>query len=296
MPTRKRVSIAGRDVWVVTGSLSQTINVCTQANKQGKYDWIVRLSLESFLGVEDVEACGTIEKLIEWLTTKKSGYVEKGPQDELVADEGDLTIAREIPCIGPEEAEWVEHAVRLTEMCINELLWEFLEIPYLHRVEHSLHVRLYELLRTQPFLNRHFPIKGGMLTQPIHKEWPETVPRPEKNNRRGNFDLAVLSPAQLQAIEAREFSEGRAIPSIVIEMGLNYCGGHLASDAEKLKNSGVTRGYLIHLVREQFEGSNVHSTIMKLSQEPSIKVAYARYTNGSKEIKLLDDKVICSII
>ncbi len=296
MAKRQRVAVAGRAVWVVTGSLSQTINVCTPANKQGRYDWIVRLSLEFFVGAEDVEAFQTVEQLIEWLTEKKSGYVEKQPSEEFLDEEIAPPVARETASVSLDEIEWIEHAIRLTEMCIDELVWEFLEIPYLHRVEHSVHVRLYELLRTQPFLNRHFPIKGGMLTQPIHKEWPETEPRPEKGNRRGNFDLAVLSPARLQTIGVREFSEGRAEPAIVIEMGLNYCGGHLVSDAEKMINSSVRKGYLVHLVREQFEGANMHATIKELSKNPSIKVAYARYANGKKEIKLLNDPDVRSIV
>ena len=180
--------------------------------------------------------------------------------------------------------------MRITEVCIDELVLEFLGLPYLHRVEHSIHTRLYSILRNQPHFDRHFPLaKGGMLTQPIHKEWPETIPCPEKANRRGNFDLAILSPGQLRTCTLDSFSNGRPAPAVVIEMSLNYKEGHLTLDAEKLLNSRVLHGYLVHLVREKPHESTIDQTIDRLRSEGTIKVAFARVERGRKFLKLLDD-------
>ncbi len=196
----------------------------------------------------------------------------------------------------PLDAVWIERAMRITEICINELVREFLELPYLHRVEHSIHTRLYSILRIQPHFDRHFPLaEGGMLTQPIHKEWPETIPRPEKGNRRGNFDLAILSPGQLATCSLRDFKNGRLAPPIAIEMGLNYDEGHLSLDAEKLLNSHIQHGYLIHLLRELPHDSTIDETIDRLRAESTIRIAFARIERSRKFLKLLDDSVIQEI-
>jgi hypothetical protein len=134
-----------------------------------------------------------------------------------------------------------------------------------------------------------------MLTQPIHKEWPEVIPRPEKNGRRGNFDLAILSPHQLRVCTLRDFSSGRIAPPIAIELGLNYDDGHLTKDAEKLLNSQIQHGYLVHLVREMPHDPTINEIIERLRSESTVKVAFARYERGRKYVKLLNDGQIREI-
>lgn len=103
-------------------------------------------------------------------------------------------------------------------------------------------------------LDTRIPIGGtGIVSQLVHKEWPETVGR--EKNRRGNFDLAVLSPKLLEMCPSvRSCREGRLEAPIVIEIGLDYDAEHLANDAKKLINSKPRHGYLIHLVREFARG------------------------------------------
>lgn len=81
----------------------------------------------------------------------------------------------------------------------------------------------------------------------IHKEWPETVVRPEKNNIRGNFDIAILSPDSIAKSSPEDFAKGLIKPDFVIEIGLNYGLDHLSQDDSKLVNSECDNGYLIHL-------------------------------------------------
>src|SRR6185503_2121721 len=121
----------------------------------------------------------------------------------------------------PDDA-CLARAVRTTGHAIDALVWEFVEHPYLHRVEHSLHTRLFDILVSHRIFGDSLPIGGsGRFTQPVHKEWPETVIRPDKNGR-GNFDLAILSPERVAAANVEQFRTGLISPSIVIEMGLDY--------------------------------------------------------------------------
>ena len=82
----------------------------------------------------------------------------------------------------------------------------------------------------------------------LHKEWPETNPRPEKDGRRGNFDLVILDPADIEKCSIKDFSTGRISPKFVVEMSLNYKLDHLRDDDLKLKNSDHGKnGYIVHL-------------------------------------------------
>src|SRR5471030_3282732 len=123
----------------------------------------------------------------------------------------------------PSDDSWLQEAIQATERSIDALVREFLEAPYLHRVEHSLHMRLWDLLRSQSgdFAGTFHLGDDLAVTQLVHKEWPETFARPEKNNRRGNFDIVVLSPKLLAGCQTiEEFREGRLPAPIVVEMGL----------------------------------------------------------------------------
>ena len=203
-------------------------------------------------------------------------------------------------------ANWVVRASQITEASIDQLVLEFLEYPYLHRVEHSIHARLYGILKAQPHFDHTFPLQTGELTQPIHKEWPETESRPNKNGRRGNFDLAVLSPDGIAAMSLSQFEDGECDqikPPIVIEMGLHYGMKHLSDDAEKLENSKVLHAYIVHLVRRKHreiafsnEIGILNKKIAELKKNNSnIKVAFAAVQSDKKFLKLLGEDIIKAV-
>lgn len=141
------------------------------------------------------------------------------------------------------------------EASIAKLIDEFRVQPFIHRVEHSLHIRLVQLLSEWENLRGWYPIGGsGFKTQLIHKEWPETTPRKKEpelivDRRRGSFDVAVLAPCQLGKATLEQFTVGRIDVPIVIELGLGYGEEHLRHDLAKLKNSQVQHPYLVHLSR-----------------------------------------------
>lgn len=298
MPTSQNFRVDDRDVHLVIGTISQTVNVCTESNRKGVYEWKLRFPIDARELPEILRKALTISELITMLTRMPGSELELSPKSasgEILEPVPRAAVPKGRTALRPSTSddEWIGRAKAVTELCINELVLEFLDYPFLHRVEHSIHARLYSLLRGQPHFDRHFALaQGEMLTQPIHKEWPETKPRPENEGRRGSFDLAILSPGQLFDSSLKDFSAGLLDAAIVIEMGLNYGDSHLSQDAEKLLNSDVRHGYLVHLVREQRHEAAVDSTIARLHATSTIKVAYARVYRGQRFVKLLDESTI----
>lgn len=190
--------------------------------------------------------------------------------------------------------KWAMDAIAVVEHTIDEFIKKFIQFPYLHRVEHSLHIDLFQMLALNPALGGRYPFCGDSeITHCIHKEWP-TEPSPNSNpqeGKRGNFDLAVLSPGKIAACSAAAFKEGRITPEIAIEMGLNYNIKHLEDDLKKILEYGVGHGYLIHLVRDK-AGDIAQDEVFRIMVEhgPRVKTAYARVQGGQATYKLLADK------
>lgn len=178
----------------------------------------------------------------------------------------------------PGDDEWVRQAVLPVEQAIDALIREFAHLPYLHRVEHSLHIRLCSLIRDHAsgYLLDQFQIGDGLgVTQLVHKEWPETFARPEKKGRRGNFDVVVLSPQLLATCPTLEdFRQGRLAAPFVIEVGVDYNVHHLARDVRKLLNSRPYRGYVLHLTRGVPRDGDVEQIIANLEQRTGVRTGY----------------------
>jgi hypothetical protein len=195
----------------------------------------------------------------------------------------------------PADDPWVRETHKLIDQSINQLVTEFVADPYLHRVEHSLHAHLFRFLSAHEHLAGKYPLGSGPnTTQLIHKEWPETIPR--SGSRRGNFDLAVLSPTVISGCRhLDEFREGRLPAPFVIEMGLDYDCGHLANDVSKLLNSRPYQGYLIHFDRKYPRDPHVEQIIRYLKPRTGLNTAYAWIGSGQKAYKLVGDADITTI-
>jgi hypothetical protein len=138
----------------------------------------------------------------------------------------------------------------ILEKAINRLIDDFICNPYKHRCEHSIHCELYNMLSAEEALQGLHPFKDDenheWKTGLIHKEWPE-LERRDGHRRRGNSDLTILDPNDILKRKRTEFTEGRIPPKFVVELGLNYNLDHLKLDDEKLNNSKIEYGYLVHL-------------------------------------------------
>ena len=160
--------------------------------------------------------------------------------------------------------------------------------PYLHRVEHSLHLHFYELLVGTKYFAGLYPIGNtGEETQLIHKEWPETRPRPDKGGR-GNFDFAILAPEQLAQARPDQFAGGHIEAAIVVEIGLNYDYDHLAGDHKKLVDSAATSGYLVDVRRIGKRDQESENLICNLPDRIKGAFAYAP-KSGTKTYKYIAD-------
>lgn len=191
---------------------------------------------------------------------------------------------------------WLAEATPIVEDSLNRLIREFATHPYLHRVEHSLHARLLGLLTDNPLFAGLAPIgDGARYTQPVHKEWPETIPRPNKRGR-GNFDIAILSRDQLRAATLDEFRDGRIAAGIVIELGLDYDLKHLSDDAAKLENSRVSRAYLVNLVRATGPDTSVRSWIQGYAGPARVGYVHHDGRAGSCETKTVDRSEFTTIV
>ncbi|TWU37501.1 hypothetical protein Q31b_42890 [Novipirellula aureliae] len=297
--------LEGRNGYLRTAG-QQSVNICNAGARpsegQGQCDFIIYL--QHGFHVTDVE-CGnrhTIVNLVSWLVHYKQGRIAKQPDGFVLLDLEDVRPPRGVfipPPVPPEppppqqdETSWIQRAVAICDATINEVVEDFLEAPYLHRVEHSIHCLLFTALANHRHFQGEYQLHEGNHTQLIHKEWPETIPRPEKANRRGNFDLAILSPARVANASLGQFKEGRIVPTICIEVGLDYDCSHLQADAAKLSNSlnraDINRGYLIHLVREQNDDPSTNS-LLNAPGHDRISTVYGRVFGDQRFCKLISD-------
>jgi hypothetical protein len=177
------------------------------------------------------------------------------------------------------DERWADSIVSKVDLAVNSLVDDFIKHPYRHRVEHSLHCELYMKLAKFDEFNRLLDF-GSFKTSTVHKEWPETILRPSKGNRRGNFDLAILSPKTIDSdpIDIFHFRLGLIQPAVVIEFGLDYGLGHLTGDVEKLQNSKVKHGYLVHFARPEGEPQDeVDGCVLEIIEKEKVggpKIAY----------------------
>jgi hypothetical protein len=202
-------------VKVVTGTQSQTVNARRSDAPHTPYDFVVRMRTPRFVSQAALvdRQFDDIEGLVRYLVQEYQGTVEQGLG---AAARRPLRQRRAHSTASDRSADsdsaWLDRAVVMVEHAIDQLVLEFAAMPYLHRVEHSLHCELYTLLTANRFFGRCYPMAGCTAeSQLVHKEWPEPRPRPEKAGRRGNLDLAVLHPDDLAQSSIDDFRFGRSL-------------------------------------------------------------------------------------
>ena len=312
------VRVAGRLVFVNTQK-TQTVKICTPQNRRGVYEKYYRIEPPYVLPQQQMESTvsqfDTLTDLEQWLVNDRKAYrepeheirvpivkppiggtsesgIDDGPPEDVggaVAEVLDLLSSERY---SPDDDPWLPRAKDLVEGEIDHLVREFLDCPYLHRVEHSIHAQLFHILTSHQELAQRVSLGNDLAkTQLIHKEWPESIAREGKG--RGQFDLAVLSPQLLRGCPSiSAFRGGHLHAPIVIEMGLDYDGEHLARDAQKLMNSKPKHGYLIHLVRESPREPSAEKIILGIEPRFGIKTAYAWTAGGQSAFKLVNDHSI----
>jgi hypothetical protein len=289
-PGRGRFSvlIGGRRVIVTIGTRSQTIAICTVENQAGKYDAIFRLTGRAPLLPEDVTVHDDADKLRMWISSL-------GSSAQYVGMKSGRRLLPELIASPAADDAWLADSVAVVEAELDLLTQDFLANPFLHRVEHSVHAELFSrLVRHDRFAERHQIGSTGQVTQLVHKEWPETyVDESVSATRKGNFDLAILAPNQLAAATLEHLRTGTVAAGIVVEMGLNYALKHLQQDEDKLRQSRVSAGYLVHLSRDGRRDTRAEEFMLGADRQPNIKIAYAHSgDDGSRALKLVNEQLI----
>jgi hypothetical protein len=261
------------------------VNIAADSTGTEKYEATFELPLRIALeSPEDLPAVSKLTDLYEWLE-------QRGGQRR--TSTGAAYRLSELVDSPPAGDPWVKDAVVATERAITRLIDEFLQHPYLHRVESSLHARLYELLMQERILQADYALgTTDRRTQLVHKEWPETIADPGAG--RGLFDLAILTPDQLGNATEKQFRQGRISAPIVIEVSLDYGFKHLDQDHQKLLQSKVVAPYLLHLsrIRVQDEPETIK---LITNPTPPIRTAYVHHApNGRNAFKHLGDTDLSS--
>jgi hypothetical protein len=282
-------TVGDRLVVVVIGSRSQTVSICTAAIRRGQYEDRYRLVGRAPLVPEDIEVHRNVGQLRGWLEALGSSVRREDPQ----------APGRTLPSLiaaPPADNPCLRESITAVETEIDRLVEDFLERPFMHRVEHSVHAQLFSMLGKHDRFRADYAIGDtSQRTQLLHKEWPETAIG-ENATKRGNFDLVVLEPSQLQAATLDHIRTGSIAAGVVIEMGLNYGLRHLDQDRLKLENSKVIAGYLVHLSRDGRQDGDLEAYVEQHALDPNIKVAYAHSgEDGSRAVKLLNESAIRTV-
>ena len=285
------IEVGGQRVKIVTGSRTQTVRVLTAAGHNGSYEAVWRLA-PPFVTAEIIDAreFSSTTDMGAWLEAERGAVREEG--DSLAGPSATPPKPATVEQPAHGDTVWFRAAVAATERAISELALEFIEQPYMHRVEHSLHCRLFELMSAQQAF-RHSIRVGNWLTQPIHKEWPEYIARPENGNRRGAFDLAVISPEVDKPLRVVDFCEGRIRPCIAVELGLNYGYSHLDGDRRKFSNSKMEHGYLVHFAR--VEAGAPDEAVERLV-EATPRAVYVHHVGNRARVRLLGESEVREVI
>lgn len=281
--SRDLTTVAGRRVKIVRGSKSQTVNICSAANVVGDYDITYRLSADVALVADELAELADLEALTSWLLARDG-------EPEVPGRPGTRVIPSVAASVADEQ--WIGAATAAVDGAITALVEQFLEHPYLHRVEHSLHTLLHGLLVAARPLDGTAALATGQTTQLVHKEWPETVARPSSagQEKRGSFDIGILSPAQVAAASLDQFRAGRIDAPVVVEVGLDYGLWHLQQDADKLIHSRVRVPYLLHLSRVPVANRDELEAAL-CSYPAPLRSAYAHVdvATGERRVKHLAD-------
>lgn len=267
--------IDGRRVYVRNGPTSQTINICSDRNEEGSYDFVIRCKPTRAFSDETLQQHGfsTIQELVTFLQNCSRCDVEREPNAR-------RQQVSEVPA-APETSRWDGLAISIVSKAIDQLVLDFIEFPYLHRGEHSIHCELFRILKSHTVFATTYPM-GQRQTQCVHKEWPR-----RGTSAGGHIDLCILSPDDLKSCSYRDFQFGHLRPAIGIEMGLDNDLGHLLDDETKLLASESRTCFLVHLVREGVIDN--FEAIERLLFQTSCRTAYARITSERAFVKLVDD-------
>jgi hypothetical protein len=279
----------GRQVVLVRGSKTQTVNVCALDYSSGGYEHVYRRLIGENVEPADLEELADAAALHDWVASRSGA-------EELQQD--GVSGRPVLPLVDVESnAGWLKAATTAVEKVLDDVTTSFLASPYLHRVEHSLHAELYAHLKNQAALRDEYTLRTSETTQLVHKEWPETVltsaPELAGSVALSTWRCCPLRDSPLPLWSS--FRQGRITAPIVIEVGLDYGRKHLEDDGKKMLDSDVLAPYLLHLSRVP----DVHASAIEayVTAPPGqLRVAYVHHDpRGGTRYKRLSDTGVSAV-
>lgn len=235
--------IAGRQVKLSTGRQTQTVNVCFEAcPTMGSYEFKFRIADPAIFLTGEIlaeYAFDDIAALRHFLV--RHGAVEEEPGDREVP-------GVELLKVNAEFSEDVEDIIAQLDQHVDNFIEAFLEAPYTHRVEHSIHVDLFNRIAgIEAIAAEQITLSDEHSSPLVHKEWPEPTTI-GNSTRRGSHDLALLPPC---TPTIQQFCRGFIRPFAAFELGLNYEQDHFLKDVYTLHYAELPAAYVIHLARAE---------------------------------------------
>ena len=282
--------IESRKIFVHTQK-TQTIKICLIDNLQGRYEKYYRVDSNSIIDEAVLNNFDNLNDLENYIINNLNGRRESKKE-----------YTSEKPIISTYNPIHDSDLIKIKEEvddAIDTFIDEFIDFPYLHRAEHSIHTQLFHIMMNTKynFLSKKFPMANGKTeTLLVHKEWPWPI---INNSRRTTFDFAVLTPDYLknECATISKFKKGHSCPPIIIEIGMDYGFAHLKKDKGKLDlfvNHNYY-GYLIHLYRRGRRKDDVEDFIKDTSSSNNggtIEIAYVLVTDKITRYKKIKDKSI----
>lgn len=106
----------------------------------------------------------------------------------------------------PHGDEWVAEAVRAVEASITKLMDEFRIQPFIHRVEHSLHIRLVQLLGEWEHLRGWYPIESADYASPFPSSYRSSDAPAQTNLKCFEADTGLFALSGLRTVKMRAWA------------------------------------------------------------------------------------------
>ena len=148
-----KVTVGGRTVFHRVGTKTQTVSICTAANREGVYAERYSLDISVEVPSAELAAQGDLPTLRTWLKLHGAEPLSASARP-----------GARLPALiaAPSAMDpWVSEASLAVERVLTDVVADFLDRPFLHRVEHSLHADLWARLKQEPELAGEHPLRDG---------------------------------------------------------------------------------------------------------------------------------------
>jgi hypothetical protein len=116
----EKTKVDDRQVYICTGTRTQTVNICTTANQRGEYEVTIRLPAQKSVTAVGIQKHSSIDSLVAWLIDKQDGTKEVAIARTGIKTGAEIEVLEDLPKASDprrttEDDLWIEQAVIITE-------------------------------------------------------------------------------------------------------------------------------------------------------------------------------------